>query len=243
VTQSGNSVGIIYRIFDTSVADKTINLIDSSGTKRVLIAKGVKKNNSKRSPAIEIGNLVKVNFTTGYNVDILTEISIVNEFANWKKDFDRMLLLQMVCEIIGNFVYEGNSDELIYKILYNTLSSTTNRSKYLIAIFALKILQVSGNLPDLGKDLYTDNQIGLDDSLITGDFVGYRISDINSASIISDRVFKSQRFIENHDIETSLKLKLTEEEENKLFDLHTFWIEKIIDKPLKSKSVINNILK
>src|SRR6185369_16733603 len=148
--------------------------------------------------ALEIGNLVTLKALPG-NLASITEMSVVNEFNSWKKEFKAMALLQLLCEVMDDFCYEDNKDEELYEILYNTLDYKGDKQLYAVSIFILKLLEHSGVLPELDKSLVTEEDLNSENIYNIPGEVGY-VSDAtvkennyySNSEKIDPRIYKTQ---------------------------------------------------
>lgn len=238
---TANIKGIIYRMYNSSAADKVLYIIDHDGEKNIVIAKGVKKQNSKKAHSIDLCNYVNAKTVGGYNLPILTDIKLTDDFPHWKNDYRKIFYLHLFCEVIDKFCYEENKDAALFKILYNTLKQKTERVAYLASIFLLQILQTSGNLPELSRSIVSSDILASDSIYTLADNIGYvREDETQYGAKITDRIYKTQRFAVSAKISEALRVQLTADEEHELLKLHLGWIEQIIDQ-LKSKELILNI--
>ncbi len=240
--------GIIYRIYNSGPADKVIYLIDNLGQKNTMLAKGAKKQNSKKGPAMELGNHITAKVIEGYNIPLITDVKLNHEFLGWKQDYQKMIFLQFFCEVIDKFTFEQNVDARLFKILYNVLSSNTDRIIYLAGIFLINILDITGHLPELNECVVTSDAIKPEGIYSIRDYVGYVSDSVAKkpgiyAEKITDRIVKTQKFIIDHSIHDALKVSLTKEEEKQLFNIEINWIETVLEKELKSKSILLSTLK
>ncbi len=230
--------GIIYRIFDSNAADKVICVLDTDGNRKSLLAKGAKKQKSRKSHSIDLGNHVKVKIVEGYNVPIISEIKLVSENNIWKSDLTCLIGLQTLCEIIDKFAIEENNDPRIYKIFEGVLGlEEINNLELTLSIFILQILLVSGHLPKLNECIETGIAISSETALYKPGVVGYTSLE-NNATKVDPRLFKTQRFIEKSGLYSSLRIGLNHEESLKLLKLHMDWLETTIEKELKSKRIL-----
>ena len=213
-----NIKGIIYQIFNSGASDKVFYIINLKGSKLVVLAKGARKQNSKKSPSIEIGNMVILKIIDGYNISILEDIKVINSFNIWKKNIFSITTLQFIFEVISYFCHEEQDEEDLYSLLLEVLNSSSEDFIFILSIFLLKILEVSGHTP-----LWA--QLGHDSNLY------------------SDRIQKTQKFILQTSLSNSLRVKLSLGEKKKMLKLHVNFIENVIDKNLKSKLILFNILK
>ncbi|MCA9381376.1 DNA repair protein RecO [Candidatus Dojkabacteria bacterium] len=215
-----NFEGILFRLYNSGAADKIAIIINKSGSKLVLLAKGAKKSTSKKSSYLEIGNYIKGSYLDGYAVPILNEVNIISEFSVWKKSVTGAVAIQFLCEVMDKFCIEEHDDKQLFLTFEETLKAFSEaRLKMLLAIFCLKILDISGHTPETA-------QIELEE---TGN--------------LSERLIKTQKFILKSPIELALKVNLTDQEQEKMLQLHVNLIEEILEYPLKSKSILFNIMK
>ncbi|SRR5260221_6950871 len=247
MNKSHNLKGIVYRMFNSGQADKIIYIMDLEGSKHILMAKGIKKPNSRKSNSIDLGNYIEAGILDGYQIPIITEIKLLDEFTAFKKNFNNMLFLQLICEVIDKVSLEGYKDDYLFKILYNTLNIKTDRIIYLVSIFLIQVMDRIGNLPQLNRCVITDEEMQADSLYFSQDYIGYisknalRGSYI-TASPVPERIAKAQKFIAENSIEKSLRITLTAEEERKMLEIELSWFENIIEVSLKSKAIIFNTI-
>jgi len=252
MNQTRNIKGIIYKMYNSGSADKVINLIDEQGHKNVLLAKGVKKPTSRKAFSIDLGNYLQCKVVDGYALPLVTEVKLLDEFAHWKKDFKKMIVLQFFCEVIDKFCFEENTDAALFKILYNTLKIETDRSVYLADIFILKVLETTGHLPKINECVMTSEEIDPTAVYYSTEYVGYLSAKGNElvhggGEKISDRIVKTQKYIIEHSITDGMKIKLADIEEHKMLKIELSWLEQTIETKLKSKEIllnsVNNVVK
>ncbi len=234
--------GIIYRIYNSSASDKVLNMIDTRGRKVSILAKGVRKPNSKKSYSIDLGNFVQANIVEGYNVPILTEVKLINEFRNWKDTYQKIILLQYLCEIVDKFSFEDNPDYLLYQLFHDILIAKTDKVLFAAAGFSLEVLKVTGNLPQLEQSLSTEDNITQEGIYAIPGQIGYVSEKTNNelsltTQPISINIYKTQKFILKQGTIKALRINLSPEEIEKMFKMHSEWIEIAIDNKLKSKEI------
>ncbi len=228
--------GYIYRVFDSGASDKVINIIDTNGSKKSFIAKGVKKQFSRKSHSIDLGNFVKAKIVEGYNVPIVSDVELLSDLRQWKKDFVCLTALQLICEIINNFCFEENHDPRLFKTVSNILGlEDLSDITLIMLIFIVQILDITGNLPDLSTCVITGEKLLEDQIFILEDHVGY-VSNQKGMMLtkIDSRFVKAQKFVLKTGLFSSLKLSLDSEEKLKLLNIHISWLETLLEKKLKS---------
>ncbi|GAB4284579.1 MAG: hypothetical protein Kow0081_1810 [Candidatus Dojkabacteria bacterium] len=233
--------GIIIRIFDSGANDKIIHFINTDGEKVSALAKSVRKSTSSKQSAIEIGNKIKVKLILGYNLPILSSVKIISENLAWKSDYEKTIILQMICEVMEIFSHEAIIEKDFFQVLDHTLGiKKLTKPKLLLAIFLLKILKISGHISELRTDVVSGDALSADNSYESLDHIGYISGKTEShyKSKANVRIQKSQSFILNNSVFASSKLALEDAEINQMLKLHIHWIELLAEKELKSKKVV-----
>nr|HRO65898.1 hypothetical protein [Candidatus Dojkabacteria bacterium] len=73
-----------------------------------------------------------------------------------------------------------------------------------------------------------------------GNELGYNLTKSDTkAKIVSDRVLKIQKFYLENKLSDSLKLNIDDETQSLITFINRYWIEKTIEKRLKSSTLIN----
>jgi DNA repair protein RecO (recombination protein O) len=116
--------GIIINRTNIGEADKIITLYSLQFGKISLKAKGIRKLSSRRAGSLELFNWVKVSVVTGRgNLDVITEVDVVDTFADWKKHLGRVNIAYQMAEIIDKLTPDRQPQPHIYKILLNSYSA------------------------------------------------------------------------------------------------------------------------
>lgn len=233
--------GIIYKISLSGQSDKIISLINEKGEKVVLSAKGIRKLTSKRAQFIEIGNYIDAKVVNGYGMGILTDLKVIKEYKSWKRDHKKIFYLQLICEILNNFIFEENQDIEQFRLLKEVLEVEEIDPEFMVACFSLKFLDITGHLPQLNLDIRTMEQINSNNFSIDPAIVGYCKDEDKEKNDLESRVYKAQRFIIENEIGRCKKITLSEEESKLMLRIHLNWIEITLDKKLKSREVIRDM--
>lgn len=244
---SKQSKGIIYRIYNSSASDKIISIIDNKGKKITLIAKGVRKPNSKKAYSIDLGNYIQTSLVEGYNIPILTEVKLLNEFRNWKNDINRITILQYLCEVIDKFSLDENPDYPLFQLFYDVLNTNTDKPLLAAAGFSLEVLKITGHLPELAQSIFSEDLITENGIYSVHGQIGYVSEEANgrdglTTEPVSINIYKTQKYILAKGTLNALKINLSPVETEKLFRITSNWIEFAIENKLKSKDILLKIL-
>lgn len=143
--------GIILKRTNVGEADRIITLYSKHFGKIRVLAKGIRKPTSKKSPSLELFNWVKVLIAPGRNLDLVTEATSVRVFKNLKKDLKKVSLAYHFCELTERLTAENVKNRKIFNLLAGGLlglekaSSTT--FKQAISNFEQKLLEETGFWP------------------------------------------------------------------------------------------------
>jgi hypothetical protein len=220
MSKTKNLQGIIFKISNSGDADKVLNLITRGGERVTLFAKSVKKAGSRKAYAIEIGNCVKAKVVEGYGIPIISDIQIVSENIHWKAEYKLMFFLQMIFEVLDKFLYEGNNEIQVYRLIEEVMSlNQIHDTRFIVSTFIIKLLKITGNLPEKF-------------------FVPKFVTQSENISKSQIRIYKSQKFATINKISESLKINLDKAEKDAYFLECISFVEEIIGKELKSKKVV-----
>ncbi|MDQ7020527.1 MAG: DNA repair protein RecO C-terminal domain-containing protein [Candidatus Dojkabacteria bacterium] len=184
-----------------------------------------------------------MNITKGYAVPIIGEVKILNEFVQWKKDYNSLVFLQFVCEVLNFFIFEENKDPEVFTLVYDLLNVDVTNKAFSVSVFLLKLLQLSGNISNLDISIESERELNSDNAYIIPGRIGYsEKSEIINLEKISSRIYKTQRFILNEKFTKLLLINLSQQEIVKMLKLHLDWIELVTERELKSKKILYQIL-
>ncbi len=118
--------GIVLKKNELLNLDNLITIFTKDLGKIVVVAKGIKKLNSRRAPHIQTGNLIDLMLYSKNDRYYLQESSIISGFSKLKKDAKKISMIYYYFLIIDKLLPENSHEEEIYKI---TLKFLINLSK------------------------------------------------------------------------------------------------------------------
>jgi DNA repair protein RecO len=245
-----NRTLFVYRLLDSKEADRILYTLTEEGEKLVIVAKGIKKERSRKAHAIDMLNLVSAKLTApadtnGPQLAMLLEVQLIEDFSQFKRDYPGLIFAQLVCELVGFFAEEGQEDKGIYANVVHLLQAAKGeRYALLAATLILRLLNNSGILPELGIDAATGEKIPTESTRYLVQPVGYTANRAGAYGdeVISDRIYKSQQFILKGDFTRVQQLALSAEEEVAMFDLHVRWLQESLEKELKTAALFRESL-
>lgn len=232
-----NSVeGFIFRMFNSKEADRIVNLIDDHGSKVTLVAKGVKKPNSRKSYALDLLSKVKCKTTPAGNLDMITEIKLVKSPQILKDSYSGLVFIQLICEIVDQYIQSEQEERGYYANLESLINIRLNTNLALMAAaFLLRYLYINGSLPRLSYDVETEEQFSEGEMRYLSDQAGYTSHPMLSMNEpVPSRLLKVQRFILNNEFAEVQKINLTTAEQIQLLNIHVQWHYLSTERELKT---------
>lgn len=129
MNSSFTDLGIVIRLVDGGEADKYASLVTQNHGFIDVLAKGVRRPNSRKSGHLDSLNLVKFQVARGRSPQILTQVDLINNFDNLKTDLRFSRSAFYLTEILNNILAPGQKDEQLFISLKNYFTKL-NQLKY-----------------------------------------------------------------------------------------------------------------
>ena len=146
---------IILKKADLGETDRLLTIYSSERGKINILAKGVRKLESKLRYSIEPISWVQLILVEGKNFLILKDAVLKDEFLKIKKDLERLKIAQKIAEMIDQAIVGEEKDKDIWKLILTTLKSLNvgSRTSNIEEDFQKKLIKLLGYDPDQVKDL------------------------------------------------------------------------------------------
>lgn len=142
-----------------SEADRILSVYSKHYGKLTLIAKGVRKPKSRKRGSIEVFSYIKFSAARGKNMDIVTEVDLLDRFPEIRKSLNRTSLAYYFMEVVGRLTQEEKNYDLFSHLLKNLeLCGKTNKLKDLKSSFVYKTLVILGFWPK-NKKLVNEDKV------------------------------------------------------------------------------------
>jgi DNA repair protein RecO (recombination protein O) len=122
--------GIIIKKKELLDLDNLITVFTEDLGKINVLAKGIKKINSRRAPHIQTANLINIILSSKDNRYYLQESSIISGFSSIKKSPKKMSLLYYLFTIIDKLLPENEREHDVFKITLRFLIILSKAEKY-----------------------------------------------------------------------------------------------------------------
>jgi DNA repair protein RecO len=155
------SEAIVLRRINYGEADRIITFLTPEEGRVTVIAKGVRKANSKLAGSVELFGSSQITYLPGKgNMGTLISARLIKNFGNIVKDLQRTQLGYEVLKLINKSI-EDEGEEAIYDLLASVLESLDDKSisQELVKFwFSLKFLELMGHSPNLTIENQNDSE-------------------------------------------------------------------------------------
>jgi len=139
--RSFKTEGIVIKRKDFAEADRILTVFTRYQGKISIIAKGVRRIKSRRSPHVELLNQSILNIHESRML-ILTEAQTLYHYSLLKNDLRKAGWAFYVCELLDSLLADGQENRAVYDLTQKTLLrlETTDNPKMLISEFQQELL-------------------------------------------------------------------------------------------------------
>jgi DNA repair protein RecO (recombination protein O) len=151
-----SSEGIILARRNYSEADRILIVFSKHYGKISLLAKSVRKPESRKRGSLEIFSHIRFSAATGKNLDLITEVEMINSFDCLRNDLKKVSVAYYFMEVVGRVTRDDEKNEALYKLILESLNNLrpAERLKEFRLKFVYDVLVLLGFWP---KDRPMDN--------------------------------------------------------------------------------------
>jgi len=121
VKDSYSDIGIVVRVVDSGEADKFISVISENHGLGIFLARGVRRPASKKSPHLDLFNLIKFNVSRGDTPRFMSQVESVSFFPGIKSNYAKVGVSMTIAEILTNTLPVDVEDREIFLSLKSFL--------------------------------------------------------------------------------------------------------------------------
>lgn len=154
-----SSEAIVLLRRNYSEADRILTVFSKDYGKLSLMAKGVRKPKSRKRGALEVFSQIKFSASRGKDLDLVTEVEIIESFNSIRDDLKRVSVAYFFVETVEKLTREGEKNVKEYDLLLRNLNDlkSTKSLRKLREIFIYEVLVLLGYWPK-GKKLDSPDQ-------------------------------------------------------------------------------------
>ncbi len=120
-------------------ADKILRIVTNEYGKLTVIAKGIRRVSSRRSPHLEVFTHVRLIMHRGKTMDSITEVETVETFARLRSDLSRIGIGYYFCEIVDTLLAPHQEQRDVFALLLHALRELETNQSMNLPLFAGKI--------------------------------------------------------------------------------------------------------
>lgn len=144
---------IILKKADLGEIDRLLCIYSKELGKINILAKGVRKLESKLRYHIEPISYVKLILVEGRNFLILKDAVLIDEFLKIKRDLKRIKIAKEIIDFIDEAIVGEEKDESVWSLLLKTIQAINRSSSVDIADFQKNLIKFLGYDPEEIKEI------------------------------------------------------------------------------------------
>lgn len=132
------TLAVILRAMDYKEADQLLTVYTRTKGKITVLAKGIKKNASKLRGSLQLFSLTELTLVFGKTFPIVINAQYENNFAVIRSDFTRMSYASYYAELLDQLLVSDEQDETLFLLIVQTM----NLLSYIDPWLATKVLEI-----------------------------------------------------------------------------------------------------
>jgi len=212
-----NLKSIVLSRQDFKESDNLVNFYTKEKGKILLVARGVKKINSKIAGHIEPLSLVDLMLVKGRQYDYVGSIRSTDSFLNIKSDLNKLETALKIVVFFKKNIKENDSDKDLYELLLESLvflnKEKENNLDFFYNVFILKALFVMGYQLNIKTCLKCNRMIAQENSYLSVPLGGILCLKCGSGKenlTISLDCIKMLKLAINNDFENISRIKINQ---------------------------------
>ena len=153
--RSRSTHGLVLRRRDVNDADRVLTVLTPRDGKLELIAKGVRKTNSRKAGHLELFVHASLLVAQARTWDIITEVQTIESFRYLRSDLDAIAAASYVCELVDSFAERNDEMQPVWDLVLSVLRELdAGAARHalpasLLRWFDLHLLSLTGFQPQL----------------------------------------------------------------------------------------------
>jgi len=238
---------IIIKKTKLGEADRIITLYTPHLGKIQAVAKGVRRPKSKMAGHLELLTYSRVVLARGRNLDTVTGAQTINSFILLKNDLNLASYGLYMAELTCQFTPEDQENLEIFELLRGTMERLCeeNNKDIILRHFEMQLLNASGFRPQLQQCVRCRQPLQPVVNYFShsggGMFCPSCSTDQYGLYSLSVNALKVLRLLQNGDLDTTLKLKISPELSFEMEEVLRRYIRYILEKEVKSVAWLDNL--
>ncbi|MBM3205899.1 DNA repair protein RecO [Candidatus Shapirobacteria bacterium] len=120
--------GIVLKRINYGEADRILTIFTKHYGKIRVMAKGVRKLQSRKAGSLELFNHATIFLVKGKNLDLVTEAQVVNLFKSWRRDLIKVGLAYYFCELVDKLTPDNQPQTAVFNLLKEALDKINSET-------------------------------------------------------------------------------------------------------------------
>ncbi len=200
------SEAIVLRRANFGEADRLLTLLSRDQGKIRVLAKGARKPASRKAGHIELFMRSKMLFARGRNLDLVTQVELVEAYRPLREDLVRLAYASHTVELMDRFTVEGDPQPDLFQLLADNLHWLSETSDLLLAAryYEVRLLSLVGFEPRLFQCVRCGRLLEADEPLFSSELGGVLCPVCNPADRwaqpISQNALKLLRYLQTRPV-------------------------------------------
>lgn len=143
--------GVIIKKSDFNEADRILTVFTQDLGKVKVVAKGVRRVNSRRGGNLDLFNHASIFVSKGRHLGIVTEASVINSYYEVKKDLKLIAFCYYLCELVDSLCPEEQPMPFVFNLLNKAIENLPSGGNVQVWDFESQLLTHLGFLESNGK--------------------------------------------------------------------------------------------
>lgn len=238
---------IVLRHKNWGEADRMLWLYTRKIGKVQAIAKGIRKIRSRKAGHLEPFTHTNLLMARSRSFLIITQAETIDAFLNIRDDLLRVGYAAYVIELLDRFTYDEDENQLLYRLLKETLSRIDNENDPNLPVryFEIQLLDLLGYRPELTNCANCESLIEAEDqyfSISMGGVLCPRCGpQFPDASQISLNTLKYMRHFQRSSFTEAARVQLTPEMNHNLEQLIQHYFLYFLERNLNTPDFIRRV--
>lgn len=221
-------------------ADRILTLYSIDLGKIQGVAKGIRRPRSKLAGHLELLTHSQVTFTRGRNLDTIIGSQTIDSFLPLKSDLDLTAYALYAAELVNQFTAEHMENRVVFQLLVELMHGLSRTSDHQLVLrhFELHLLETSGYRPQLQECVVCRQPLKPVTNLFSSSAGGILCAGCrrNQELVfpISVDSLKTLRWLQDNDLETALRLKISPQLSRELEMTTRNYIKYLLEREVKS---------
>ena len=242
--------GVVVRQRDIGEADRLLWIITPDYGIIRSVARSARKPGSKLGGHIDLLRHVSLSMRTGRTLDQVSQVETISGFVPLRQDLVRASTGSYVAELAERFSVEGGPNRQLFELLVSVLGylQTTSRTQRLPRWFELRLLSISGFMPELYACVDCGGELVQGDHVFSSERGGVVCPECRSAGgdvllPASEGVIKLLRFLHTAEWESAERLKLHAEVSRQTARILRAHMRYVLDHSIRSIAFLDEVNK